>query len=57
VLVHCEAGRNRSGLVTALYLIRYRGYRPQAAIELVIAKRGPNALWNGSFLAYLRSAA
>ena len=49
VLIHCEAGQNRSGLLTALYLIRYRGYGPEAAIALVQEKRGPNALWNGSF--------
>jgi len=56
VLIHCEAGQNRSGLVTALYLIRFRGYRPDDAIELVREKRGPNALWNGAFVRYLREA-
>ena len=42
--------------LTALYLIRYRGYDPEAAIALVQEKRGPNALWNGSFLQYLRES-
>ena len=56
VLVHCEAGHNRSGLVTALYLIRYRGWAPHAAIDLIREKRGPNALWNGSFVRYLQQA-
>lgn len=56
VLIHCEAGQNRSGLVTALYLIRFRGLDPEAAIELIQEKRGPNALWNGSFLRYLRES-
>jgi len=54
VLVHCEAGQNRSGLVTGLYLIRFRGYSADAAIEIIRERRGPNALWNGSFLALLR---
>jgi protein-tyrosine phosphatase len=53
VLIHCEEGRNRSGLITALYLIRYRGMQPQAAIDLVRERRGPSALWNGSFVRYL----
>ena len=53
VLIHCQAGQNRSGLITALYLIRYREFRPQAAIDLIQEKRGPNALWNGSFVRYL----
>jgi protein-tyrosine phosphatase len=56
VLIHCEAGHNRSGLLTALYLIRHRGYDPESAIALVQEKRGPNALWNGSFLRYLRES-
>lgn len=54
VLIHCEAGQNRSGLLTALYLIRFRGYRPGAAIDRVREKRGPNALWNGDFVRFLR---
>lgn len=57
VLVHCEAGQNRSGLVTGLYLIRFRGYRPDSALELIREKRGPNALRNGSFVKYLRERA
>jgi len=56
VLIHCQVGQNHSGLVTALYLIRHCGYRPAAAIDLVREKRGPNALWNGSFLRYLMGA-
>lgn len=56
VLIHCEEGRNRSGLITALYLIRHRGMRPQEAIDLVREKRGPSALWNGSFERYLKTA-
>jgi hypothetical protein len=55
VLIHCEEGRNRSALITALYLIRHKGMQPEGAIGLIREKRGPSALYNGSFVRYLRS--
>lgn len=52
VLIRCQAGLNRSGLVTALVLIK-DGYKPQDAIELIRSKRHPEALFNDSFEKWL----
>ena len=52
VLVRCQAGLNRSGLVTALVLIR-EGYSPQAAIELIRTQRNELALFNRQFVKFL----
>ena len=35
VYVHCKAGRYRSALVVACYLIKDRGMRPEQAVELL----------------------
>lgn len=48
VLVHCQAGLNRSNLVTALALIK-RGRTPEDAIALLREKRSPVVLCNQSF--------
>ena len=53
VLVTCFAGRNRSGLVSALTLKRM-GYSGAEAIEAVRRAR-KNALTNESFVRYLRA--
>ena len=53
VLVTCFAGRNRSGLVSALTLKRL-GWPGDKAIEAVRAARR-NALTNESFVRYLRT--
>lgn len=52
VLVRCQAGLNRSGLVMALVLIR-DGYTPGDAIALIRAKRARMALCNETFEAWL----
>ena len=52
VLVHCEQGLNRSGLVVALALIK-SGMTPDQAIAHVKKKR-EGALFNESFCAWLR---
>ena len=52
VLIRCQAGMNRSGLVTALILMRDR-MKPKAAIELIRSKRSEDALSNHSFVEYL----
>lgn len=52
VLVRCQAGLNRSGLITALVLIR-EGYSPSDAINLIRQKRSPYALCNREFATWL----
>ena len=52
VLVRCQAGWNRSGLVMALVLIRH-GCNPREAISLIREKRSPYALSNREFADYL----
>jgi protein-tyrosine phosphatase len=48
VLVRCQAGLNRSGLVMALILIK-DGFAPEDAINAIRTQRGPDALFNESF--------
>ena len=55
VLIRCQAGLNRSGLVLGLVLIR-AGYTPVEAIELIRQKRFHRALFNSTFERYLRDA-
>ena len=52
VLVRCEAGYNRSGLLAAQVLVERR-YTPYQAIELVRRARGRWALNNELFVDYL----
>lgn len=52
VLVHCQQGWNRSGLVTALALIR-SGMEPKQAIALMREKRSAEVLCNPVFEAWL----
>ena len=56
VLIRCQAGLNRSGLVTALVLIK-EGYSPDQAIDLIRAQRGEDALCNSQFEQWLLSSA
>lgn len=56
VLVRCAGGMNRSGLVTALVLLR-AGYDADAAVALVRQRRSPLALSNHEFVEYLRTTA
>lgn len=51
-LVHCQAGLNRSGLISALSLIE-RGWGPGHAIQLLRAQRHDLVLCNKAFEAYL----
>jgi protein-tyrosine phosphatase len=48
VLVRCQAGLNRSGLVLALILIK-DGLTPTDAINTIRDNRGPDALFNENF--------
>jgi hypothetical protein len=54
VLVTCFAGRNRSGLVSAIALCKGpNSMTPQNATKLIRLIRGPNALSNPQFVAFL----
>lgn len=52
VLVRCQAGMNRSGLVMALVLMQ-AGLGASQAIGLIRTRRSPGALFNRSFLEWL----
>lgn len=52
VLIRCQAGLNRSGIVMALVLIR-DGYEPADAIKLMRDKRSSWVLCNKNFEDYL----
>jgi protein-tyrosine phosphatase len=52
VLIRCQAGWNRSGLITALVLIRH-GMPAQEAIDLIRQTRSPHALCNDDFVGFL----
>lgn len=54
VLVHCQAGLNRSNLITALALIK-RGSSPKDAVALLREKRSPLVLCNPTFEQWLLS--
>jgi protein-tyrosine phosphatase len=56
VLIRCQAGINRSGLIMALVLIR-DGYTPVDAIKLIREKRCEAALSNEKFEAWLLNLA
>ena len=52
VLVRCQAGWNRSGLVMALVLIR-EGYSAEEAIAMLRERRSEYALCNNDFVKFL----
>jgi len=56
VLVRCQAGLNRSGLVTALTLMM-AGYEPVEAITLIRQQRAEVALFNNDFVDWLITVA
>lgn len=56
VLVHCAAGLNRSGIVSARALM-FMGYSPTEAIAKVRAARGSYALCNTAFVKWLYTEA
>ena len=53
VLIRCQAGMNRSSLVTSLVLMR-DGKSADEAIELLRERRSPYVLSNSHFVNYLR---
>jgi protein-tyrosine phosphatase len=52
VLVHCQAGLNRSSLIAA-YALMLEGVDPAAAIDVIRARRSPACLCNPSFEEWL----
>ena len=52
VLIRCQAGLNRSGLLTVLVLM-LAGWEAGEAIRLIRAKRSPVALFNDDFVDWL----
>lgn len=52
VLIRCQAGLNRSGLVTALVLMR-AGYLAQEAIDRIRLLRDQQCLYNNHFVRFL----
>lgn len=52
VLIRCQAGLNRSGLITALLLIK-EGYSPADAIDLIRSSRSEYCLMNPFFEKWL----
>lgn len=56
VLVRCQAGYNRSGLVVAFALM-HLGHSSDAAITLIRERRSQHALCNESFVGYIHAEA
>jgi hypothetical protein len=52
VLIRCQAGLNRSGLVTALTMM-HAGYEPADAIRQIRQERSEMALFNDHFVTWL----
>jgi len=53
VLVHCQAGINRSNLVATLALRKWKGLTSEQAIAMLREKRSPLVLANKGFERYL----
>lgn len=53
-LIHCQAGLNRSPLITAVVMSIYDGFTPEAAIALLREKRSPAVLCNPYFEEWLK---
>lgn len=54
VLSTCAMGLNRSGIVSALTLMKLAGYTPDHAVSMIRKARGPYALFNVSFVRLIR---
>ena len=52
LLVRCQAGLNRSGLITALILMMI-GHSPENSIKLLRDKRSPVALFNKNYVSWI----
>lgn len=54
LLIHCQAGVNRSSLIAALVL-RKMGFSSNGAIDAIRVKRGPECLCNPVFEKFVRN--
>ena len=54
VLVHCQAGAQRSPAVVACYMIKYHGMTPQQSIDLIRQKRSIAFFWTVNLYQTLR---
>ena len=55
VLLHCQHGADRTGLITALYRVLYQGWTKEAALdEMQNGNFGYHAIW-GNIPRYLRT--
>lgn len=55
ILVHCQAGLNRSNFTTAYWMVTRNGEKPDDAIRLIRERRSAAALCNPAFEEYIRS--
>ncbi|TRZ84382.1 MAG: hypothetical protein D4R83_08820 [Streptomycetaceae bacterium] len=55
--VRCQAGKNRSSLCVALFMIRHLSYSAEEAIDLIRVKRCGDALFNLDFVNFLKQEA
>jgi protein-tyrosine phosphatase len=55
VLIHCQAGINRSNLTATLVLREWKGLTSAEAIDMLREKRSQHVLANKTFEKYLRS--
>jgi atypical dual specificity phosphatase len=53
VVIHCQFGQERTGILLAIYLVKFKGIGVSEAIKLVQDKR-PHSLQMMSSLKYLR---
>jgi hypothetical protein len=53
MLVHCQAGLNRSSLVTAFYMVKHCDMEPKDAINLIRERRSSACLCNATFEKWL----
>lgn len=55
ILIHCQAGINRSNFALAYWLVTRKGWSADEAIEKIRQGRGPAALCNPTFVDFLRN--
>lgn len=57
VLIHCQRGADRTGVVTAMYRVVFEGWTKEDAIdELLHGGYGFNRIWYGNIPKYIRNS-